>query len=149
VISVTCCAGNHWHKGVKEHGGVVMRKLFILAALVFALVSGATATVVATTLQSQAMSAGPTRTECVRKISARFGVIQAPYSGSAALSTQIPRAVAAWVASGAGRKKRYREHDLTHLVSDGHQQVGIIVSAIGPQLSHHVTSVVERGRNII
>jgi hypothetical protein len=33
--------------------GVVMRKLFVLSALVFALVTGATVTVVATTLQSQ------------------------------------------------------------------------------------------------
>jgi hypothetical protein len=32
---------------------MVMRKLFIFSALVFALVTGATATVVATTLQSQ------------------------------------------------------------------------------------------------
>jgi hypothetical protein len=33
--------------------GVAVRKLFVLSALVFALVTGATATVVATTLQSQ------------------------------------------------------------------------------------------------
>ena len=32
---------------------MVMRKLFIFSALVFALVTGATATVVATTLQSE------------------------------------------------------------------------------------------------
>jgi hypothetical protein len=74
-------------------------------------------------------------------------------SGSAALSTAQARPrntmTPPQVASGAGRKKGYREHDLTHLVSDGHQQVGMIVSAIGPQLSNHMTSVVERGRNII
>ncbi len=33
--------------------GVAMRKLFVFCALVFALVTGATATVVATALQSQ------------------------------------------------------------------------------------------------
>lgn len=41
-----------WHKAT-SNTGVVMRKLFIFSALVFALVTGATATVVATTLQSQ------------------------------------------------------------------------------------------------
>ena len=51
--------------------------------------------------------------------------------------------------SGPGRKKGYREHNLTHLVSDGHHQARIIVSAIGLQLSNHVTSVVERGRVIV
>jgi hypothetical protein len=40
--------------------GVAMQKLFVLLALVFALVTGATATVVATTLQSQSAVADTT-----------------------------------------------------------------------------------------
>jgi hypothetical protein len=52
VITVTCPARIAWHKQLNETG-VVMRKLFVLSALVFALVTDVTATVVATTLQSQ------------------------------------------------------------------------------------------------
>jgi hypothetical protein len=45
VITITCLP--------RINTGVVMRKLFILSALLFAFVTGATATVVATTLQSE------------------------------------------------------------------------------------------------
>jgi hypothetical protein len=52
VITITCPTRIAWHTCTRNTG-VVMRKLFIFSALVFALVTGATATVVATTLQSQ------------------------------------------------------------------------------------------------
>ncbi len=52
VIAITCPTRILWHKQTNDMG-VAMRKLFVFCALVFALVTGATATVVATALQSQ------------------------------------------------------------------------------------------------
>jgi hypothetical protein len=59
VITTTCPTRIAWHES-KRNTGVVMRKFFIFSALVFALVTGATATVVATTLQSQGAAADTT-----------------------------------------------------------------------------------------
>jgi len=59
VITITCPTRIAWHIPTFNRG-VVMRKLLIFSALVFALVTGATATVVATTLQSQSAAADTT-----------------------------------------------------------------------------------------
>jgi hypothetical protein len=59
VITSTCPTRIAWHKPT-SNTGMVMRKLFIFSAVVFALVTGATATVVATTLQSQSAVADTT-----------------------------------------------------------------------------------------
>jgi len=59
VITITCPTPTAWHNATSNTGGV-MRKLFIFSALVFVLVTGATATAVATTLQSQSALADTT-----------------------------------------------------------------------------------------
>jgi hypothetical protein len=60
VIAVTDRWGMPWHKGTTEMGDD-MRKIFILFALVFALVTGATAAVVTTAVSSDAALALATR----------------------------------------------------------------------------------------
>jgi hypothetical protein len=53
VISITGNGRAYWHESC-ERWGMTMRKLFILVALAFALVTAATATVVATTPYAEA-----------------------------------------------------------------------------------------------
>jgi hypothetical protein len=60
VILITGSSRASWHKTNKERG-VHMRKIFILFALVFALVTTATATVVTTALTSDTAMALATR----------------------------------------------------------------------------------------
>jgi hypothetical protein len=61
VIPVTDRFRICWHKGHNGTGDYIMRKLFILFALVFALVTTATATVVTTAVSSDTAMALATR----------------------------------------------------------------------------------------